>query len=235
MSRVNKCAAGKSAFADGFASALPVCLGLIPIGISYGLLAMQAGLGRLETVLMSVLVMAGSSQLMVVGMIGKAAVFTMVTAVFFVNLRHLVMSSAAMSRMEPTSLGKRLLCAFALCDESFALFSMSGSRSADKLLGANTALYGTWVAASVLGVAIGQFLPANLAKSFGVAFYAAFLSLLLPNVRRSRSAAALVLLTAVLNTGLQLVIPASWAVILSMVLGAAIGTFFAEDGKNEQK
>ena len=83
-------------FFDGAKSAIPICLGLIPIGISYGLLAMQAGLTQLETVLMSVLVMAGSSQLMVIGMIGKATVLAMITAVFFVNLRHLVMSSAVM-------------------------------------------------------------------------------------------------------------------------------------------
>ena len=76
----------KKAFTAGTKAALPICLGLIPIGISYGLLALQAGLTQFETVLMSVLVMAGSSQLMVVGMIGKATVMAMVTAVFFVNL-----------------------------------------------------------------------------------------------------------------------------------------------------
>ena len=221
-------------FFNGAKSAIPICLGLIPIGISYGLLAMQAGLTQLETVLMSVLVMAGSSQLMVIGMIGKATVLAMVTAVFFVNLRHLVMSSAVMSRMEPTPLSMKLLSAFSLCDESFALFSLSGSRSAAYLLGANTALYGTWVLASVLGVVIGQFLPEVVAKSFGVAFYASFIALLMPNVQKSRRVALLVLLAAGMNTVLQLFLPVSWAVILSMVISAAIGTFFVEAANDEQ-
>ena len=221
-------------FFDGAKSAIPICLGLIPIGISYGLLALRAGLPQFETVLMSVLVMAGSSQLMVVGMIGKATVLAMVTAVFFVNLRHLVMSSAVMSHMEPTPLGMKLLSAFSLCDESFALFSLSNSRSAAFLLGANTALYGTWVLASVLGVVIGQFLPEVVAKSFGVAFYASFIALLLPNVQKSRRVALLVLLAAGMNTVLQLFLPVSWAVILSMVASAAIGTFFVEVPDDEQ-
>lgn len=221
-------------FFDGSKSAIPICLGLIPVGISYGLLATQAGLTQLETVLMSVLVMAGSSQLMVVGMIGKATVLAMVTAVFFVNLRHLVMSSAVMSRMEPTPLGMKLLSAFSLCDESFALFSLSSNRSAAYLLGANTALYGTWVLASVLGVVIGQFLPEVVAKSFGVAFYASFIALLMPNVQKSRRVALLVLLAAGMNTVLQLFLPVSWAVIMSMVISAAIGTFFVEAANNEQ-
>ena len=221
-------------FMTGAKAALPICLGLIPIGISYGLLALQAGLTQFETVLMSVLVMAGSSQLMVVGMIGKATVLAMVTAVFFVNLRHLVMSSAVMSRMEPTPLWIKLLSAFSLCDESFALFSLSGSLSAASLLGANTALYGTWVLASVLGAVIGQFLPEVVTKSFGVAFYASFLALLLPNAQKSRSVALLVLLAAGMNTVLQLFLPVSWAVILSMVASAAIGTLFVEVPDDEQ-
>lgn len=165
----------RTLFFEGAKSAVPICLGLIPVGISYGLLALQAGFTQFETVLMSALVMAGSSQLMVAGMIGKATVLAMITAVFFVNLRHLVMSSAVMSRMEPAPLGIKLLSTFALCDESFALFSLSDRRSAAYLLGSNTALYGTWILASVLGVVIGQGLPEVVAKSFGVAFYALFI------------------------------------------------------------
>lgn len=224
----------RTLFFEGAKSAVPICLGLIPVGISYGLLALQAGFTQFETVLMSALVMAGSSQLMVAGMIGKATVLAMITAVFFVNLRHLVMSSAVMSRMEPAPLGIKLLSTFALCDESFALFSLSDRRSAAYLLGSNTALYGTWILASVLGVVIGQGLPEVVAKSFGVAFYASFLALLLPNAKKSCRIALLVLLTAGMNTVLQLFLPASWAVILSMVISAAIGTFFVETESNEQ-
>ena len=129
-------------FWNGAKGAVPVCLGIVPVGISYGILAMQARLSRLQTVLMSVLVMAGSSQLMAVGMLGSAATVSILTAVFFVNLCHIMMSSCVMNRLGHTSLREKLLCAFALCDESFALFSLSGNQSAAQLLGANTALYG---------------------------------------------------------------------------------------------
>ena len=221
-------------FWNGAKSAVPVCLGIIPVGISYGLLAMQAGLSRLQTVLMSALVMAGSSQLMAVGMLGSATILSILTAVFFVNLRHIVMSSSVMSRLEHTSLREKLLCAFALCDESFALFSLSGSQSAAQLLGANTALYGTWVVSSAAGCVLGQFLPEVVAKSFGVAFYAAFLAMLLPNAAKSSRIALLVLLAAGINTVLRLFLPVSWAVILSMVVSAAIGTCFVEAESDAQ-
>ena len=221
-------------FVNGAKGAVPVCLGIIPVGISYGLLAMQAGLSRVQTVLMSILVMAGSSQLMAVGMLGSATIVSILTAVFFVNLRHIVMSSSVMNRLERTPLREEFLCAFALCDESFALFSLSGNQSAAQLLGANTALYGTWVVSSAAGCVLGRFLPEVVAKSFGVAFYASFIALLMQNVQKSRRVALLVLLAAAMNTVLQLFLPVSWAVILSMVISAAIGTFFVEAENNEQ-
>ena len=222
-------------FSEGVGSAIPVCLGIIPVGISYGLLAVQAGLSRLQAVLMSVFVMAGSSQLMAAGMIGSAAVGSIVAAVFFVNLRHIVMSGSVMSRLERASLCERLLCAFALCDESFALFSLSGSRSAAQLLGINTALYGSWVGSSFAGSVLGQFLPEIISKSFGVAFYAAFLAMLTPNAARSRSILYLILLSAFINVVLQIALPVSWAVILSMITAAGIGTFLGEDMEHEQE
>lgn len=216
-------------FAQGAKSALPVCLGIIPVGISYGMLAVQNGMSLFQAVLMSVTVMAGSSQLMAVGMLGKAAVLSIITAVLFVNLRHVVMSCCVMNRLEKTQLRHKLLCAFALCDESFALFSLSDSADWRHLLGANTALYASWVVSSLAGCVMGDFLPEIIAKSFGVAFYAAFLAMLTPSVLKGRRILLLVLLTAVINTTLQLVLPLSWAVIFSMLAAAAVGVYLPEE------
>ena len=91
-----------------------------------------------------------------------------------------------------------------------------------------------WVLSSAAGCVLGQFLPEVVSKSFGVAFYAAFLAMLLPNVQKSRKVALLVLLAAGMNTAMQLFLPVSWAVILSMVISTAIGTFFVEAVNDEQ-
>ncbi len=223
---------------DGMKQALPICLGLIPVGISYGILAMQAGMSRFQTVLMSLLVMAGSSQLAAVGMLGRSTVFSVILAVFFINLRNLVMSSAVMSDLKKESVTAKLLGAFALCDESFALFSMSKNKSAGLLLGMNTCLYGAWVFSSFAGCVMGQILPDTAAKSFGVSFYGAFLALLLPHSRKSGAICLLVLMTAAVTTFLSCLLPAGWALILSMTVCAGIGTCFVkenEETKDEQK
>lgn len=217
-------------FLSGIKASVPACLGVIPVGISIGLLAVQAGLNGIEAIFMSVMVMAGSSQLMAISMISQgAAMSTIVLGTFFINLRHVVMSSAVMRRMKGTTLPQRLLGAFALCDESFAIYSLSADGSYSFLLGTNTALYVSFVGSTIIGSVMTTLLPQIVVDSFGVAFYAAFLGLLLPSIKHNKRLVILVVITAVLNWLLQYFLPASWSVILAMILGAFIGVFLVDD------
>lgn len=56
----------KKEYFDGVRAALPVILGFVPVGIAYAVMAHDAGFSALETVLMSLLVFAGASQMMAV-------------------------------------------------------------------------------------------------------------------------------------------------------------------------
>ena len=217
-------------FLSGMKTSIPACLGVIPVGISIGLLGVQAGLNKAETITMSAMVMAGSSQLMAINMITQGASFsTIIVGTFFINLRHIVMSSSVMQRVTQTTLLQRLLGAFALCDESFAIYSLSDDNSYPFLLGTNTALYISFVGSTIIGSLITGFLPQIVIDSFGIAFYAAFLGLLLPSIKHNARLIVLVVVTAILNCLLQYFLPASWSVILAMILGALIGVFLVDD------
>ncbi len=217
-------------FLSGMKTSIPACLGVIPVGISIGLLGVQAGLNKAETISMSAMVMAGSSQLMAINMITQGASFsTIIVGTFFINLRHIVMSSSVMQRVTQTTLLQRLLGAFALCDESFAIYSLSDDNSYPFLLGTNTALYISFVGSTIIGSLITGFLPQIVIDSFGIAFYAAFLGLLLPSIKHNARLIVLVVVTAILNCLLQYFLPASWSVILAMILGALIGVFLVDD------
>lgn len=217
-------------FLSGLKASVPACLGVIPVGISIGLLAVQARLSGIEAIFMSVMVMAGSAQLMAISMITQgAAMSAIILGTFFINLRHVIMSSSVMRKIKGTTLPKRLLGAFALCDESFAIYSLSDDDSYSFLLGTNTALYVSFVGSTIIGSLMTTFLPQIVVDSFGVAFYAAFLGLLLPSIKYNNRLIILVIITAVLNWLLQYFLPASWSVILAMIFGAFIGVFFVDD------
>ena len=78
-----------------FEQALPVAMGYIPIGFAYGVLAIKAGISPANTLWMSVIVFAGSSQLIAVGLFtAGAGSLSMIITTFIVNLRHMLMSAS---------------------------------------------------------------------------------------------------------------------------------------------
>ena len=92
---------GKRDFIAGMRAGLPVLFGFIPVGIAYAVLAMQSGFDGVQTILMSVFVFAGASQMMAVGMYAQGAgIIAMIVTTFILNLRHLIMSTCVMNKMK---------------------------------------------------------------------------------------------------------------------------------------
>ena len=223
-------------FFSGLRASVPLALGFIPIGCSFAVMSMQAGLTAFETIFMSFFVLSGASQIMAVGMVAQGAAFpAIVLASAFMTMRHLVLSSSVMRRLGKLTLVQKITGAYALCDESFAVFSLSEDKSFPFLFGCNTLFCTTWIGSTALGCVLNNFLPPIVADSCAIAFYAAFLAMLVPVVRKSLPIFLLVLLTAAVNALLQLFLPSSWAIIFSMVGCAALGTFFVPMERDEEK
>ena len=82
-------------FWRGAQDTLPLILGAIPFGVLFGALAMSAGMTVAATLGMSLLVFAGASQFVVVGLIAQGAtVAVIVLTTFIVNLRHALYSAS---------------------------------------------------------------------------------------------------------------------------------------------
>lgn len=221
----------KSQYFSGLRAAIPVILGFMPVGISYGILARQAGFAVSETILMSLTVFAGASQIMAVGMYGQGAgLIAIIIATFILNLRHLIMSTCVINRMKDARTGVKLLAAFGVTDESFAIFTTEPAEkcSAPYFLGFITVSYLSWNAGTAIGAVASGFLPAIVTASLGIALYAMFIGILMPNLRGNRRLSLLVLLTAVVNTILSQFIASSWALILSTLVCAGLGVLFVD-------
>jgi len=93
-------------------------LGYVPVGIAYGVMARQAGLNTWQTVLMSLTVYGGASEMMAAGMVAQgAAVLTIVLTTFILNLRHIIMSTCVFNQMQGGRLPVRMLAANPLVRE----------------------------------------------------------------------------------------------------------------------
>ena len=221
----------KAQYLNGMRSGIPVILGFVPVGIAYAIMARQAGFSILQTCAMSLTVFAGASQMMAVGMYAQgASIIAMILATFILNLRHLIMSVCVMNRMKKDSTKIKLLASYGVTDESFAIFTTEKEEkcSAAYFLGLITVTYSSWNIGTLIGAVASDFLPAILTASLGVALYAMFIGLLMPNLTNNWRLGLLVILTAVCNSILTCFMESSWALIVSTLLCAFLGVFFVD-------
>ncbi len=215
----------------------PFLMGYLPVGFAYGVLAQKAGLGLPLTVLMSVIVFAGSAQLIAVGLFtAGAGPLTIIATTFVVNLRHVLMSAALspyLSRWRPASLAA---LAAELTDESFALHTSRFARGdLDPRLtfAVNAILHVTWVVGSFAGAVAGTAV-ATRPLALDYALPAMFIALLVAMVRDRRT--LLVSVGAGLaSTGLVMAGMNDWNVILATVLAATVGTMASSRRRKERQ
>lgn len=204
----------------------PIVMGYLPVGAAYGVLAQQAGLSLLNTVLMSVLVYAGSAQLIAVGMFaaGLNPVSIIVTT-FVVNLRHLLMSASLAPSLKSWNKWELALFAYEITDESFAVHSMRfarGDLNKATCFGINALAQTSWVLASFAGYFAGASIPSVEPLGIDYALPAMFIALLVMQMKNGLHvlvAGFSGLLAVILNKAGA----AQWSVILATVVGATFG------------
>ncbi|MBQ4837877.1 MULTISPECIES: AzlC family ABC transporter permease [Pseudoalteromonas] len=175
------------AIKKGLLDMLPLNLAVLPWGILCGSLAIQNGFSALEAQLMSLLVFAGSAQLVAIELMAKgASMITLVITTFIISARHLLYGLAIRNNMIDKPLKWRGPIAFFLTDELFA-FSHHHRAYQGKLrliyaLVAGGSFYLAWNLWTLFGIVAGQFLPdlTNLGLDFAIA--AIFIALVVPGV-----------------------------------------------------
>jgi len=216
---------GQGTIREGLLAAWPICLGYIPIGLAFGVLAQKAGLGLLEIGAMSIFVFAGSSQFIAVSMLaGGAAVLSIVITTFVVNLRHLLMSSALALFLRGIDRRRLSLYAYGVTDESFAVnYSryIKGNWDLNRSLVVNHTANLTWIFSTLIGGFSGRFIPSG---AFGIdyALIAMFICLLVIQLR-GRKYIMTAVIAGVSAIAFSLIIPGNVYIILSAILAATLG------------
>lgn len=217
----------KEQMKKGFRDAIPIVVGYVPVAMAYGLMAKNAGLSIYDTALMSLMVFAGASQFMAVGLIASFVGFgEIIISTFLVNFRHFLMSASLSSRLKNTDKRWRLIMAFGVTDEVFSVASFyKGDIGPSYLVPLEVASYGSWVLGGILGHFMGQALPEVVGSSMGVALYAMFMALLIPEVRENWAIAVLAIISATINTILYSFVGISkgWSIVIALIVASAFG------------
>lgn len=222
----------KRQFFEGIKAGIPVMIGFIPIAMTFAMLALQSGFSFAQTNTMSILVLAGASQMMAVNMVAiGAGIFEIVFATFILNLRHFIMSTYVMNRLKKVPIVVRLILAFGITDETFAIFATKTKENHNQYFFAGLAgtTYFSWVIGTVFGAIVIQYIPSNICNSMSIALYSMFIALLVPAIKLNRRIGAVVGIAILLNLLLSIIMASSWSIILATIISAYIGTFMIED------
>lgn len=162
-----------------------VAAGALVIGASFGAMAVAAGLDWWMPSLMSLLVFAGGSQFLAVGVLAAGGgVVAAVLGGLVLNARHLPFGLAVGDVFGSHPLAK-IVGSHLLIDETTA-FSMAQPdprRARAAYWGCGVALFFTWNLGTALGAAAGQVIGDPGALGLDAAFPAALLALVLPSLR----------------------------------------------------
>ncbi len=149
----------RAEFLNGFKAELPILLGVLPFGMIYGVLALQAGLPPAMALAMSSIVFAGSSQFIGTQLMAQgAAGLVIVATTFVVNLRHALYSASVAPFIKRVPLRWKVLLAYLLTDEAYAVTIMrftqpDSSAALNKhwfYLGAGFTLWASWQISSAI-------------------------------------------------------------------------------------
>lgn len=211
----------------GASRGLPIFIGYLPIGFAYGILAMQAGFSVFETVLMSILVYAGSAQFIAVGMVAASAGSAMIIlTAFLVNLRHLLMSASLSQRLKGYSKSKLALFSYWITDESFAVNSAwlrkERGIALASLFSVSIVAYLGWISGSFLGAMVGS-QPIDVEKyGLDYALPAMFIILLIYQLENKKYV-FLAILAGILSLLLSQMLNHNLHIIIATVAVATLG------------
>lgn len=167
-----------------------VALGLVPLGLAFGLLMTQSGFAWWWTPIFSTVIYAGSMEFLAIDMVltGVGPVSSAITG-FMVNFRHLFYG-LTYPRSQLRGSAPSAYATYALTDEVYAITSTLHRRpSSARLLTITVVCQLAWVLSGIVGALVGAVIPPGV-EGFDFALTALFAVLALEAFQASRDLSA---------------------------------------------
>lgn len=161
-----------------------VALGAAVTGASFGAISVGSGLPWWMPVLMSLLIFAGGSQFMAVGIVAGGSPAAAVLAGLVLNARHLPFGLAIGDVLGKSPLA-RIVGSHLLIDEStaFAMSQKDPARARAAYWACGVSLFFSWNTGVLIGALVGQAIGDPMTFGLDAAFPAALLALTLPALK----------------------------------------------------
>ncbi len=221
-------------FIYGVKKGIPICLGYLAVSFTFGIMCQTNGLTPLLSVFISLSNLTSSGQFAGVKMILEfASYFEIGLAVLLINLRYSLMSLSLSQKLEkniPTY--QRLLFGFGITDEVFAVaFKEERKLTSSYMFGLILLPIVGWTLGTSLGYFSSTLLSDRLQNAMGIALYAMFIAIIIPDAKKSLSITIVILLSMVLSIIFEYVpyineTPLGFKIVIPTIISALLGAIF---------
>jgi len=209
----------------GFLAAQPLAIGVFVYGVTFGLLALGSGLSVVDAVLMSATVYSATAQVAALSAIGQgASIIACVSTVMLLNARYLLYGASLrpwLGQAPPVGAYGSL---YLLGDANW-LLSMrvhdAGEDDAGFVLGSGLATFAPWIAGTLLGGAVGHWIPGP--RALGLDFLlVAFCAAMLMGMWRAHASLWPAMAAFIAAAAADRWAPPGWTVVAAGLAGAAV-------------
>ena len=219
-----------NSFIKGITDGLPICFGYLSVAFAFGIFAVGSGLGIFQTLLISMTNVTSAGQLAGVPIIAAGGtLLELAASQLVINLRYALMSISLSQKLGPTvRLADRFLIAFVNTDEVFAVASSkNGTVGRNYMFGLILTPFLGWSVGTLAGAVAGDILPPVVTSSLGVAIYAMFCAIVIPETKKSRATALCALTAIALGCAFHFIpflstVPDGFVIIICAVVASAI-------------
>ena len=230
----------RRAFWRGWWDCAPFAIIVIPFSLLFGVVARDAGLDLLQTMAMSIIVIAGASQFTALALLqDHAPVLVALATALAVNLRMAMYSAALVPHLGHAPLGMRAVMSYLMVDQAFAVAlrryeDEPGMTPAEKVayyMGAMLLVCPLWVVFTFTGAMVGQAIPADWSLDFAAPV--AFIALTAPLLRSAPHlvAAGVSVAGSIAFAGLPWSLGIITAALVAMVAGAQADLWLRRRGR----
>ena len=211
-------------------SGIPIGLGYLSVSFTFGIMAVGMGLSWWQATIISMLTVTSAGQLAGIGtMIHPGLYMEMLISQLTINIRYSFMSISIGQKADSKFKGiYRWLLGFMMTDEIFGVASSRKSVSRSFFAGLSVFPYLGWTLGTLIGALLGEVLPGSLLSALGIALYAMFIAIVVPEMKKSKPVIVVVLIAIILSCGFKYLpilqgVSAGIAITICGVVAALVG------------
>lgn len=218
----------KSYFWKGLLDSTPFIFVATPFGLLFGVLATEAGLHIVETMVFTSTVFAGAAQFTALQLLQEhAPTLIVIASALAVNLCVAMYSASLTPYLGAAPLWQRAIAAYLTVDQSYSLSVVQFEKVPDMavpqrmayFMGTNALIGPIWIGSSFLGALMGTQIPESWALDFALPI--AFLAMVGPMMRTPAHVAAV--FVSILVSILAVSIPYNLGLLVAGIAGMMTG------------